>query len=212
MKKQSSLLGIATAAAAMEAGAKGLQSFGKARDADLFSAGVDLAREGKRINPFVEKNVRNLLGNKQFAPYQAGNAVGKRMSTMDDARANRFLDKSVGMAVARKDRLISEGIPEKNISPVLRAAENYQTGKDRHHPTFNRFLRMNPKTSDPTMLETVLSNATTAPAALIDSRALIRPALRGAENTAPYQKMKNRFIDTDPKRKKVYDLTRSYID
>lgn len=210
MKKQASIAALAGTLIAGEAAMKGLQRLGTSRDVNLFSAGVDLAGKGNRMNPIKEKMVRNVLGNKQIAPYEAGKAVGNRMIGMEPERANRFLHKTVGMGTARKQRLEDTGA---KTDPVLRAMERYQTGDDHHNKLTNSFLTsLSRKGNTSSPLENIASNVATAPGALLDWRVAGRPVMRTVEKTAPFQKAKNRFIDVDAKRSKVYDGVRDYID
>lgn len=209
--KQASLLAAAGAVATAEATMKGLSRLGKQHDASLLRAGVELGSQGRKMNPYTENISRNVLGNKQLAPYDAGLAIGKRMQPMEPGRQERFLNKVVGMGSARKDRLVSEG--QKIKDPVLNALENYQVGRDLKSPGVNKFLLKGSRPIDNSDLKhQVAANAATIPAALLDSRAVIRPALRAAEKTPAFQALSSRVLPEDSKRKKVYSTVRDYID
>lgn len=213
LDKQASLLGFAGALAAGEAMMKGIAQVGKAHDANFLRAGVELGRQGQKMNPYTENISRNVLGNKQLAPYDAGLEIGKRMQArgMDPETESRFLDKIVGMGSARKDRLVLEG--KKVKDPVLNSLENYQIGRDLKNPKINDLLLKGSRPiNDNRISQEIASNAASLPGVFLDSRTIIRPALRTAEKHPKVQELSARALPENSKRKKVYTTVRDYID
>lgn len=211
LKKEASITAMVLGTAATEAAAEGLKLFGKNRGANFLSAGIELGQKGERMNPYTEGMARNLLGNKQVSPYDAGMKIGGRMKEMDPERSERFLNKTIGMGAARKERLEDAG--EKVKDPVLNAIDNYQIGKERHHPLFQSALMKGSKPQDSNpMIGNLAATATSAPLALADFRSVARPVMRAAEKNPAVQKTQTKLFPLGTKREKTYNVIRDYID
>jgi hypothetical protein len=211
IQKEASLVGLGLGIAATEAAAEGLKHFGRARGANFLDAGIQLGQKGEKMNPYTEGMARNLFGNKQLAPYDAGLEIGSRMKNMEPERGERFLNKAVGMGSARKERLEAAG--EKVKNPVLNALDKYQIGADRSHPLFQSTIMKGskPKEANP-LLGELGATATSAPLALADVRSIVRPALRAAEKNPSIQKTQTKLFPEGTKREKTYNVIRDYID
>lgn len=210
-EKQASVTGFLASLAAGEAAMHGLATLGKKHNANLLNTGIELGQKGRVMNPYTETLSRNILGNKQLAPYDAGVAIGKRLQGRTPEEQERLLNKTVGMGVARKNRLTAEG--QKVKDPVLNALDNYQIGTDRHSPLLNSFLQKGSKPDTESLkVDKAIANAATLPGALVDFRAAARPLMRGVENTPSLQKATDKLLPADTKRKKIYDISRGYID
>lgn len=211
--KTASLTAIAAGLLGAEATVRGVNQFGKARNANLLSAGITLGQKGERMHPYTETVSRNLLGTKQMQPYEAGKQIGARMQKMEPEKQERFLGKVVGMGSARKDRLLKETGKDPK-SPVLNALESYQQGKDRHHPLFQKVITRHSKPDNGTTpkLTTLAASASTLPASIIDSRYALRPMLRTVEKQPVVSNTQKKLFPQDTKRAKAYQLVRDYID
>lgn len=212
LEKHASALTFFGGLAAGEAVMKGISSAGKSMDANLLRAGIELGRKGEKMHPYKETLSRNLLGNRQLSPYESGQAIGKRMQEMDPEKEERFLNKVVGMASARKNNHRSF-----RDDPTLTAIENYQIGRDLKHPGVQSFLEAGSKPVESSgRLATLAANATTAPGGLLDFRLAARPLARFTESNKPAQRLGENLLAKTPvdddKIKTGYNIARNYID
>lgn len=209
-EKKASLTGFLAALAAGEAVVEGISHMGRVHGPNLLRTGIELGSKGEKMNPYKETFARNLLGNRQLSPYEAGQAIGSRMQNMPPDQQERFLNKVVGMGSARKDRLVAE---KEKVPAVLNALEGYQVGKDQSAPGLNNFLLKGSKPIDKnTKVQTAISNTLSMPGALLDFRAAARPIVRAAETKPKVQQYTQKIAPDNTKRKKIYDITRNYID
>lgn len=210
MDKQSSLVGIGAALAANEAAFAGLRHAGKKQAPQLLGTGIDLGKNFNRIGPKREGSLRNLLGNKQMAPYDAGQQIGFRSAYMEPDKQYRFIQKTIGMGAARAKRLEESG--EKVKDPVLNALKQYNVGKGTKETPVSKFLKKNPAQAGRYGLnEKYTSNFIAVPGALFDHRMAVRPILREV-------KKDSRFANLDQKMQggkltqKPFNFLKDYYD
>lgn len=210
-KKKATVTGFLAGLAATEAAAEGLKVYGRNRGANFLNAGIELGQKGERMNPFTESMSRNLLGNRQVLPYEAGLEIGGRMKNMEPERSERFLNKVIGMGAARKQSM--EEVGQKVKDPVLNAIDQYQIGQDRAAPLFQSTIMKGSKPQESNALAgKIVANTASVPLGLVDFRAAARPALRTAERHPVGQKVQKQLFPEGTKREKTYNAVRNYID
>lgn len=210
MKKEASLVGLGAALAANEAAFAGLKFAGKKSAPNLLDTGIKLGEKAKRMNPNTEGSLRNLLGSKQLAPYDAGQKIGIRMKYMDEPRKNRFLEKTVGMGAARAKRLEAETGKVKD--PILKSLAERKEGKGTGDSAVNRFLQRNPaEIGKYGLKEKYTSNFLAAPGAFLDHRMAVRPILREYKKGTKFQSLDSKMQQQEVT-KKPFNFLKEYYD
>lgn len=162
----------------------------------MFSAGVDMGRQGLKLHPNAQSFMEYGIGPESIVEYQLGKSLGSRISHMPPERQERFINKAKGMTQSYLNQYFPEKMNEIEKVPVLGSVKHYFDGKGENRVK-NLFMKMSVPEEQKTTLKNHLGNAAMlGGAAAVNPHTLIQPILSGTRKQIAKSSLGGKIFDS----------------